>query len=397
MARRLPSEIQVRDHGVLAAHPIDGLLRGLAAVDARPAQVVSMTLDARWDSEHKREHARLALKNALGAARAHVESLPPELGAALERDLARADEYAAVVVKQRLDVGFEGIAAFYCEPRRLDLVMLSHAAMPTALVVGPRPAIVPLARAAHELDLALVAVVETDETRIFELVLGGATAAETIVGDVPPRVGGGGWRQLRIQKHIADHRLHHHRQAARDLAARFDGVAAARGRPPRGVLGGREPALAAFERGLPERVLAQAIQAAGVAPQAPEGEVLGPVRAALAQAIAQAEQAAVAAVREATAGRGALGLPAVLEATHEGRLRELLVSDRFDRGGIRCTRCDRLDDRPAARCPRCAGDVEPVALLDELVRHAVLAQATVRTLHDPALLAHEDGVAALLR
>lgn len=397
MARRPLNEVEVRDHGVLSMQPIDGLLKGLAELDATPHQVVSMYLDARWRDEQQRERARLTLKEAHAEAKARLKELPEEVAAPAARDLARADEYAQLVIKQRIDVGFEGIAAFFCEPRGIELVTLTHAEMPTSLRIETRPHLLPLARSANDHDVALVAVVETDETRIYELAMGGLAATAHLQGDVPDRVQRGGWRQLRIQKHIADHILHHHKEAARDLLARFDGISGIRGRPPRVVLGGREEMLAAFERNLPERVLARAVRVTDIDPQGPDDVILGKVRAALAQAVARHEREIVRAVEDSAAmGRGVLGVDAVLRVINEGRVWELLLDPRFDRQGTRCVRCDLLGSERRDRCPACGGALETVHLRDELVRRAVLASAEIHEFVDRELAEH-GGVAAILR
>lgn len=398
VARRPLNEIEVRDHGTLATRPLDGLLRGLAGLDSRPYRIVSLHLDARWDDEHQRERARLGLRKALAGAREGLAALPGDIAGPLERDLARADEYAGMVIKQRLDVGFEGIAAFFCEPRRLDLALLSHASLPTRLRVGTRADVLPLARSAQDMDIALVAVVETDETRIFELTMGGTTA-DVVTGDVPDRVQRGGWRQLRIQKHIAHQIQHHHRDAARDLTARFDAVAALRGRPPRVVLGGRDPMLSSLERSLPERVLAAATRAAHIDPQAAADELLDHVRLALSEALERTDRELLVTVKdEAAAGRGAVGVEPVLAAINAGRAREVLLDPGFDASGSTCTRCDLLTDSVRQECPACGGTAEPVGLADEIARRAVLAAAPVHIIErDGAATADWTGIAALLR
>ncbi|MFH0899232.1 MAG: hypothetical protein V2A73_01255, partial [Pseudomonadota bacterium] len=267
------NEIEVRDHGSLAAVSLEGLVKGLASLDVRPYHLVSLHLDSCWNDEQQRERARLVLKNALTREREKLQLLPDQVAAMLERDLGRAEGYATNVVKQRQDVGFEGIAAFYCESRDIDLAVLAHTSMETRLVVRPRPSLVPLARSASDIDIALIAVAETDEVRILELTVGGFVA-DSLEAEIPDRVQRGGWRQLRIQKHIADHIKHHHREAARDLLARYDGITALRGRPPRVVLGGREPMLAAFEHHLPDRLLAAAIRAPTLNPKAATTELI---------------------------------------------------------------------------------------------------------------------------
>jgi peptide chain release factor subunit 1 len=398
MARRLVNEIEVRDHGMLATRPIEGLLRSLADVHASPHGVITLYIDARWDDEQQRERARLTIKTALAEARDRLAELPREQREPIERDLARAVEYAALVIEQRRDVGFEAVAAFFCEARGLDLVALWHDSVPTALSVGAQPVLLPLVRCANDFDVALVAVVESDETRIFEVSLGGLLSEDVVASDVPDRVVRGGWRQLRIQKHIADQILHHHREAARDVTARFDGITAQRGRPPRVVLGGRPPMLAAFERNLPERILAHAIPAPQIDPKAATDEVMRHVLEALSEAARRRNREALAAVRDAAAmGRGALGIDAVLAAVNGGRLRDVLVHRGFDAEGRCCERCDMLTAQTwRSACPACAGKLAPVNLLDEIARRAVLSSAEIHMLDGDQDL-RQLGIAAALR
>lgn len=395
--RRVAGELDVRDHGALTIQPIDRVLRTLAELDAGHASVVSLYLDARWVDEQERERARLTLKGELAGERRRLASLP-ELAAALGRDLDRAEEYATSVIRQELDAGFDGVATFHCEHASIDLALLLHIAMPTRLMVAPRAHLLPFATALNDFDLALVAVTDTDETRIFELALGGLAEAVALHGDVPPRVAGGGWRQLRIQKHIADHLLHYHRQAAADLVARFDAIRMHNGRPPRVVIGGRPPLRAAFERNLPERVLARAIHLVAVGSQTKTTQILDEVRVALADELRKVEKEKLALLSDAVrGGRARLGVAGTLSAINEGNLRELVIDAGFASAGATCRGCGRLVLDAASACPACGGALERGPLFPELVRRAILASAEIHIVNDARELAPHSGIAALTR
>lgn len=393
MSRPLWNQVTARDHRRIVRYPILGLIAGLCKLDARPHQVVSVFLDSHWDDEQERERARLTLKNELGKAfpgRPHADSQ-----AALARDLARAEAYATNVIRQRLDVGASGIAAFYCEPRDLELEILSPTSLPTSVHLGPRPHVGPLLRCVSEHGRTLVAIVETEEAKIIDLEVGGPTFAESIQGDVPPRVQRGGWRQLRIQKHIADHVLHHLRQAALALVGLFDEITTLVGHPPAVVLCGREPMLAAFARELPERLMGSALRV----PADPRQGVLllaEKVRVALKEARASQALTTFAAAKNAAGmGKGGLGPDNVLRLVNEGRVRELVLDPSFRAPATRCTRCDMLAVGDAEVCAFCGAQTLRVALEDELVRRSALCGAGLYLASIDEL--HAYGVAAVPR
>lgn len=403
MARRLENAVAVRDHGRLGAWPLDALLRGLAEIEANDIGVVSLYLDARWGDEQQRERARLTVRNRLAEERAQLAARnDPGSPFQLHRSAAleRAETYATAVIRQRLDVGFEGIAAFFAPQRLLDLAVLTHAPMPTGVRLGPRPYLAPLVRCASDFELALIAVVETDETRILEISLGGLLNQEQLEGDVPDRVQRGGWAQGRIQRHISDHVLHHHREGAHALMTVFDRMTAMRGQPPRVVIGGHEPLLSSFERHVPDRILRRALRTTRLDPSLGDAEILAIVHELLDDEHRRADREALAQAREAAAsGRGAVELQGVLAGLNMGRVRELYVERRFERPGWACTRCDQLLATEAPACPACGGALAHVSLLEELVRRAVLAGAAVRTVDAFGESRRDDwiGVAATFR
>src|SRR5437867_8574333 len=87
------------------------VVRELAAFDAAPDQVVSVYLDVCWDSEQQRARTRLAIKEQLRGLRGQAP-----VGAALERDLARVEDWVEERTHVKGATGERGEARFLCGP-----------------------------------------------------------------------------------------------------------------------------------------------------------------------------------------------------------------------------------------------------------------------------------------
>jgi peptide subunit release factor 1 (eRF1) len=97
-------------------------------------------------------------------------------------------------------------------------------------------------------------------------------------------------------------------------------------------------------------------------------------------------------------GLAVVGPAAVLDALHQGRVAELLVTRDADLQGPRCAACERVVAVTVNACPVCGeNQVFPVDLINELVHQAELTSITVEFSDPMGGLTSVGDVAAMLR
>lgn len=92
------------------------------------------------------------------------------------------------------------------------------------------------------------------------------------------------------------------------------------------------------------------------------------------------------------------GLTTVLQALHQGKVRELLIDQSFNPTGWRCQRCSLLGTNKQKKCPWCAGMLYKIKILKSaLLRDAALYDIQVTRVNHPYLRNEGGGIGALLR
>jgi peptide subunit release factor 1 (eRF1) len=95
------------------------------------------------------------------------------------------------------------------------------------------------------------------------------------------------------------------------------------------------------------------------------------------------------------------GLTATLEALLDGRIRQLIYTERYASQGGDCQQCGALFESPLEQCPRCEGEVREVQDLLESVVVRVAGEGgiveQVRGDAAEALTRHAGGIGAFLR
>lgn len=396
------------------------LLRELAAFDAWPEPLVSLYLDVCWDDEMQRERTRLELKEQLRRERA--------VGLARPADLLRVEELVEEAVRRRGEpevAGVRGEAWFLCAERGFERHSRSATAYPNRLYVATTPSLRPIATHFGR-GRALCVLLDDVSTRIYDVApdrdrpterssprssgaRGTGDLLAAVEGVVPKRQSEGGWSQLKLQ-HYRERQVEQHHDDAAQVLARFFDEAVPRKRV---LLGGREAAVAGFERRLPAAVRAQVLRVPELAAAESEAAVL----AACDQALREVERGETEALVDVAAGaatpgfggyaggdggRGVVGVAATMAAMNERRVDELMLGEGLCRDGWRCVRCDSIggggiDGLGHAGCPICGGPIEDTELGEALVRAAIGQDALLHTLPSPSRLDSLGGVAARLR
>jgi len=289
-------------------------------------------------------------------------------------------------------------------------------ALPSRLYVDPDPYIRPLTALLDQFDRYCVVLVDRRRARVFDMYLGemeedvGAMESETPgwisegegKGARGTAVGTGpwaGWRESKIQRHIADHVHRHFKEVAALLLRHFR----SRGFD-RLIVGGPEgaegkvvpPFLDHLHSYLRERL-------AGVFP----GEVDLPMdeikRRALEVAARHERREEEALIERLLSeahregGLGVLGLNDVVLALMMSQVHTLILEHEYRERGWVCPRDHHLSLAPG-RCPLCDGELEEVEdFVDEVVEEAIEQGAEVEHVFTEHQGFREWRIGAILR
>jgi peptide subunit release factor 1 (eRF1) len=288
----------------------------------------------------------------------------PELDS-IRADAERIDRY----LEDEYDVAADGLALFACAGRGVFEAVEAGVPFEDQVTVAPQPDLFQLARLVDEHETAVVAVVDSNTSRLFVTRRGvlrevGGADEDPKYFRTRPMVGG--LNQASYQRHNANLRAEFARETAAELARLVDAEGASRV-----VLAGDEVAIPRMREALSPRVAALVKDVLRLDIRTPLDAVAEEVRQVLAAADAEnAETIAdqlVGAVR--AGGLGVAGLDETRTALEHGQVDELVLDPA------------QLD--AAAR--------------GELVRMAQVTSATVEVVQGHDGLQRLGGVGALLR
>jgi peptide chain release factor subunit 1 len=284
----------------------------------------------------------------------------------IRADATRIDRY----LEDEYDVASDGLALFACAGRELFETVEADVPFEHQVTVAPEPDLFQLARLVDEHETAVVAVVDSNTSRLFVTRRGGFQ--EVGGSDEHPkyfrtRPMMGGLNQASYQRHNANLRAEFARETATELERLVDTEDAARV-----VLAGDQVAVPLLQAALSPRAAALVEGVVRLDIRAPRDAVAEKVWPVLVEAEAEQSRSAgdrlVGAVR--AGGLGVAGLDATRAALEHGQVDELLL----DPGG---------------------GPDE--ATRAELVRLASLTAAEVLVVEGHDGLQRLGGVGALLR
>jgi len=331
--------------------------------------VISLYLNAQPDSRGKDHYAAFLRKEMHG----RVRDFKPRSAErkSFEEDVARIESYVSEEVRPSAN----GIAIFACsaadffEALQLDAPIERH-----RLTVGDRPHLYPLARIVDRYPRHAVLLSDTNHARIYVFGRGRTIEREEVKSWKLSRTDAGGWSQMRYQRHVDDHYLHH----AKDVVEAL-GRIVVEDRAEYVFLAGDEVIVPLLREQLPKDLAKKVVGVLRLEMRASEQEVMEAASRALAGYGAKAEAERVERLRGEwrAAGLAVAGPLAVGEALEKGQVDELLISTAFAEQTV----------ASAASCP----------LADAFVARALATDAKVRVVEKPELLAEMEGVVAALR
>ena len=331
--------------------------------------VISLYLNAQPDSRGKDHYAAFLRKELRGGVRDFKLRSPERKS--FEEDVARIESYVSEEVRPSAN----GIAIFACsaadffEALQLDAPIERH-----RLTVGDRPHLYPLARIVDRYPRHAVLLSDTNHARIYVFGRGRTIEREEVKSWKLSRTDAGGWSQMRYQRHVDDHYLHH----AKDVVEAL-GRIVAEDRAEYVFLAGDEVIVPLLREQLPKDLAKKVVGVLRLEMRASEQEVMEAAGRALTGYEAKAEAERVERLRGdwRAAGLAVAGPFAVGEALEKGQVDEILISTAF---------AEQTVASPAS-CP----------LADAFVARALATDARVRVVEKPELLAEMEGVVAGLR
>jgi peptide chain release factor subunit 1 len=365
------------------------MLRRLAEWDPDvPVTSLYLTVDGR--RYPRRSDYEVRLDELLRDAKAQVNGLAGEAARSVERDLGRMSMF----VREEFERGdTRGLALFSASDAGLwEEIRLPRPVRDRALV-APRAEVRMLEVLLETYGAMCTALVDFEKARLFLMQLGRIDEVHDVWDEVPGRHDQGGRSQMRMQRHVDDHRQRHLRHVAEALFALWQGH-----RFETLILAGPGEAHQELERDLHE-YLRRRVRARVVLPMTATTEEVRARTLEVEEELERtAERDAVARLGDAVAvGRGVTGLDDTLGALAEGRVGELLVRLDLRAPGARCATCGRLSASVRA-CSSCGGQTDEVADVVEVAVAVAYGQGCrVETVVEDEQLVALGGTGALLR
>ncbi len=366
------------------------LLRKLAEWNPEGVPVTSLYLTVDGRRYPRRSDYEVRLEELLREARARAADLPEEAARSVEGDLAAMASF----VRERFERGdTRGLALFSASAAGLWEAIRLPRPVRDRVVLGPRADVRMLEALLETYETTCVALTDYEKARVFLSSLGRVEEVRDLVDEVPGRHDQGGWSQMRMQRHVDDHRTQHLKRVA-DLLFRlfqeqgFEHL----------VLAGPGEAHRELE-GLLHEYLRRRVRAHVALPMTATTEDVRSRTVEIEEELErERERALVDRLAEAVPlGRGVAGLEATLEALGEGRVGTLLVGLDHAAPGGACEACGRLATRASA-CPTCGAPMREVPDVVEVAVASCYEQGCrVETLTADPRLDELGGIAALLR
>jgi peptide subunit release factor 1 (eRF1) len=367
-----------------------GLLLAIAGWDAggEPITSLYLTVDGRRYLHPSDYHLRL--DELLRSARGREGALDREAARSVERDLAAMSAF----VREEFRRGdTRGLALFSSSAAGLWEVVPVPRPVRDRVVVAPHADVMPLEALLESYPPVAVLLVDYAKARMFVVEVGRIEEVTDVVDDVPNRHDQGGWAQMRMQRHVDDHRSKHLKHTAQELFALskrrpFDHL----------VVAGPAEAHREIELVLHDYLRRRIRASLSLPMTATAADVLARVLEIEEAVERDRERAAVERLAGATSSNGAAvaGLEPTLEALATGRVGQLVVAVDASAPGYACVECGRLAATGGA-CPSCAGETGPVPdVVDAAVNKALRTGANVETVLGNGL-DELGGIGALLR
>lgn len=367
------------------------LLRALAEWDPGPVPVTSVYLTVDGRRHPRRLDYEVRLDELLRSARTQAQGLGAEAIDSVELDIERMSGF----VRGGFDRGqTRGLALF--SARAADLWEAVHIPRPVRdrAAVGPEADLLPLEALLEAYATTCTALVDFEKARIFLLHLGRIREVHDVWDEVPNRHDQGGWAQMRMQRHVDDHRQKHLKNVADSLFRLWQGR-----RYEHLILAGPGEAHRELDSEL-HGYLRQLVRGGIVLPMTVSADEVRMHSLEVEERLERESETERVARLEAAVGSGvggAVGLEATLRALSEGRVGELVIDvDRRAPGAV-CDACGRLTTGSGA-CPTCGAQVREVSdVIESAVAMAFRQGSRVETVVADVRLQDLGGIGALLR
>lgn len=366
------------------------LVRRLAEWNPGGVPVTSLYLSVDGRRLPRKVDYELRLDEALRRARELGANLDKRASASVEGDCAAIVSF----VRERFERGStRGLALFASSSNGLWEDVEIPRPVRNHVDVGSSANVLQLEAVLETYPTTCTTLVDHQHARLFLAHLGRIEEISEVSDDVPNRHDQGGLAQMRLQRHVDDHRQKHLKHVAEELfrlqeRRHFDHL----------VLAGASDVVAELERELHDYV-GKRVRARIVLPMtASAQEVLDRSLVLDEELEAHREREEAERLLEAVAARrGVGGLDGVLDAVWEARAAELLVDDELRHPGSICGTCGRLASTNGA-CSACRGRTEAVPdVVETGVAVALRQGCRIETITQDGLLAEVGGIGAFLR
>lgn len=367
------------------------LLRTLAGwePDGVPVTSVYLTVDGR--RYPRKSDYEVRLDELLRQARSRSEALGPEAVRWVEQDLRAISAY----VRDDFERGdTRGLALFASSGAGLWEEVRVPRPVRDRAVAGARADLLPLEQVLDTYHPICAILVDSAKARVFVCELGRIREVSVVEDEVPGRHDQGGWAQMRMQRHVDDHRQKHLKNVAETAfrvykAHPFDHL----------ILAGPAEAHIELERELHDYLRQRVRARMSLQMTASQDELLARCVEVEEALEGERERELVQRLMEASAAGGSAvtGVGTTLGALGEGRVGELVVWVDLSLPGGVCPSCGRLAEH-MGRCAACGGRLEMVPdVVEAAVAEAFRQGCRVETVVDGSDLEPLGGIGALLR
>lgn len=264
-------------------------------------------------------------------------------------------------------------------------------------LLGPRPAIAPLAQVIESYHHHGVVLLDREHVRILSVYLGTLLDEFEVHGDpipAPNDVQAGGYSQDRYQRRKAEEVRHFFKEFAKEVEE-FVG----RYEPDDLVILGTDENVAKFREFLSEQVQEKVVYTGPAWVDDSSSEILQRLQPHLSAYEERERLETVERVRDRVAHDylATAGFQGTLTALQEGKVDTLVIARDRRQDGSRCQQCSFVFARDLSTCPYCGSQkLEEVDAVEELVRMAE-GQGVEIAFAEPNEVDDLRGVGALLR
>lgn len=350
---------------------------------------LSLYLDTQRGDDAQKDRIRVFLKNETQKIRDNLGGNGHD--AAVEKGIRQIEQW----MEHELAPETRGVAIFASPTEDVFIPLQLPVSVEPELAIGTRPHLRQLARVKRRHPRVALAMVDAKYARLFALEFGRILQEIDLADpDMPRRHDQGGWSQANMQRHVQDHIDRHHKEVAETLAKMVE-----QGHFERVIVSGQDRNLANFRSHLPKRVTERIIGSLHLDIRSSTEEIVKACQELVEehQMARLTEQLDTLVTAAASAGRGALGNAAVIDAVNQRKLQHLFVAEQASARGWRCTSCQTIGESIPVGCPACGESVITVELIEEFIAASHKEDAEIDFVPLGSPLDDAQGVGAILR